>query len=158
MRGKERLRKVSELNEILPQVRITIEKEKRIKKLKKELSKKSLSFDLIGSHKKEIEQLETQCDSENKYYKNVVEKIATSGGFLQRNDIQEEYLEEYIYLLVFDKSFNKRFSIETLFCNSEIFNVFSDMVVNKFSIFKAEILEELYYERADKEMFLKLFK
>lgn len=68
----------------------------------------------IEACESEYERLTIEWKLETQLYRAILNVIATEGGFLLPEEIQEEFIKEYIYLLVFDNSFSNRFDIEKL--------------------------------------------
>ncbi|MBQ2937851.1 MAG: hypothetical protein IJE05_03090 [Clostridia bacterium] len=195
--------KVSELNRILPMVRKTIEKEKHINQIKKELNEKTdllektdrsitqlnelpqliseeaaknlkQQFQLLKASQKEqkmqleslidllnkeLEEATAQWKFETSLYKSITSAIVTEGGFLKLAEIQEEFLKEYIYLLLFTDSFNNgiKLTMDTLFQYLDDKFYFYELVDNKFSATQAKILSFIDNGTADRTLFFKFF-
>ena len=74
--------------------------------------RKNELIESINTYNSEIDELTNQWDLETKLYRSITSVIATDGGFLSSEEIQVEFIPEYLYLLVIDTSFNKKFTLE----------------------------------------------
>ena len=135
--------KVNELNRILPMIINTMRKERKILFVKDELSEKMLEKDQVCQALKKIEEVPEILQSTSKdmpgystlfekmkytdtikeisseyefevdLYRSIAAIIATEGGFLKREEIQERFIVAYIYLLLI----SDELSLDTLICD-----------------------------------------
>ena len=104
-------------------------------------------IDILG---KQIDSLELEISALEEDLKSVSDFV-TDGGFLQPQDIQSEYLEEYLYLLMCNKiSFAEFFTDEKAFINLLYKKLDADNVNS--------IVEIITAKRGNLPLFLKFFK
>ena len=89
-------------------------------------------------------------------FKAILSIIVTAHGFVNKDEIQEEYLEEYIYLLSLDDEFHKRFIRGNLFKGKEALDEFYRIISNRTNGMK--ILNAIDEEKLDTTTFFKLFR
>lgn len=123
---------------------------KKVKEEEKEKLKSSIyTIDEIVSG------LEYRLDFEKKLYKSVFQLIASKKNhiFLDKNELKEEFLKEYIYLLVCDPILTKgNFFIGNCYTD------FCEMVNKKYTPAQAKILETIENEEQNESLFFELFK
>lgn len=196
--------KVSELNRILPMVRKTIEKERRLdelegiqyeneavlEKIKQIIStlesipkvlefsialknllvgwkndseidtqnkRKNELIELINTYNAEINELTNQLEFEIDFYRSITSVIATDGGFLSSEEIQIEFIPEYLYLLVIDTSFGKKFTLRR-FIKEDSMDSFLELIRTNISNPHAnDIADALEHGKFDPQMYFQLF-
>lgn len=102
------LKKVKEVPEILQNTSTDISGYSTLF-AKLEEKKKSLE-EVIDEYTATIEEISSEYEFEVDLYRSIAAIIATEGGFLKREEIQEKYIVEYIYLLLI----SDKLSLDTL--------------------------------------------
>lgn len=102
------LKKVEEVPEILQNTSTDISGSSTLF-AKLEEKKKSLE-EVIDEYTTTIEEISSEYEFEVDLYRSIAAIIATEGGFLKREEIQEKYIVEYIYLLLI----SDKLSLDTL--------------------------------------------
>ncbi len=102
------LKKVEEVPEILQNTSTDISGSSTLF-AKLEEKKKSLE-EVIDEYTATIEEISSEYEFEVDLYRSIAAIIATEGGFLKREEIQEKYIVEYIYLLLI----SDKLSLDTL--------------------------------------------
>ncbi len=102
------LKKVEEVPEILQNTSTDISGYSTLF-AKLEEKKKSLE-EVIDEYTATIEEISSEYEFEVDLYRSIAAIIATEGGFLKREEIQEKYIVEYIYLLLI----SDKLSLDTL--------------------------------------------
>lgn len=104
----------------------------------------------------EINEISDYWKIEIDLFKAILSIIVTAHGFVNKDEIQEEYLEEYIYLLSLDDEFHKRFIKGHLFKGKEALDEFYRIISNRTNGMK--ILNAIDEEKLDTTTFFKLFR
>lgn len=123
-------------------------------KMKKK--KKSLE-DAIDEYTDTIKEISSEYEFEVDLYRSIAAIIATEGGFLKREEIQERFIVAYIYLLLI----SDELSLDTLICDLDdmleryFLNLLSDKLGGQLAheycscgqFLKILILLHIYYEK-----------
>lgn len=110
-------------------------------------------IDLINT---EINEISDYWKIEIDLFKAILSIIVTAHGFVNKDEIQEEYLEEYIYLLSLDDEFHKRFIKGHFLKGKEALDEFYRIISNRTNGMK--ILNAIDEEKLDTTTFFKLFR
>lgn len=151
---------ISDLPELLEKVSTTKIESSKIQLIKKELEEKKEQIEAeLDEYEVALEENRECCDFENDYYKSVIKGLYTSEGFLSIGDIKEEYLEEYVYLMMIeDNHRNLMLNIGNLFKDTSSRMKFHELLDKRLSSEKKYILlNAIGKKQVDKGLFFKIF-
>lgn len=110
--------------------------------------------------KEKINNLKEECRVETNFYKVIFSTIANQKeeGFLEETDIQIEYLEEYIYLiLLYYYETKDKNIINNFFKSEKEEEAFFNLVYKKYPDPEASVFKTLETGKAEGELFFSLF-
>ena len=156
------------IKEMLPDciTELPVLRKKALEQITSHEEKKKEYSSRIEENESIIEEYSCMWAFDSKFCKTIISFIVSvsdnssadgMNGFLRAEDLQEEYLVEYIYLLVMEGSFSPTLRMDTLFEDSNAKSAFYDMVNKNCSTEQATILEAIEKQEANRHLFFKLF-